>query len=110
MVYEFEHDGSAEEALEVVFARFNSGSGQECEAFLKSGARSLSVNDFVRLDDQWWQCMSMGWEKVSPEYVHAVESRVSDYLFHYPHASPWQALGEVMDFINGIAQAIEDAK
>ena len=45
-------DGKDIEVLEKVFAMFNGGSGRECKIFLDSGCRSMSVNDFVCINDR----------------------------------------------------------
>lgn len=65
--------------LEEIFAAFNHGSGRECELFLKNKMRSLSVNDFVRVNTQWYQCKSVGWEKVTEEYVDHLEKEVVEH-------------------------------
>ena len=57
------------EVLELMFGWFNVGSGSECQMFLDRHSRSLSVNDFVRLNDEWFQCRSLGWEKVDDSLV-----------------------------------------
>ena len=44
-----------------VFAAWNCGSGQECDMFLRSQVRSLSVGDFVAIDGSWYKCEPMGW-------------------------------------------------
>jgi hypothetical protein len=40
--------------------------------FTENKIRSLSVGDFVSLDGEWWQCVSMGWKKVSERRVKEV--------------------------------------
>ena len=57
------------EVLELMFGWFNHGSGSECQMFSERKGRSLSVNDFVRLNDEWFQCRSMGWDKVDDSLV-----------------------------------------
>ena len=52
------------QVLEKVFGWFNSGSGEEHQDFLKSKCRSFSVNDFVKLNGEWFQCRSSGWDLV----------------------------------------------
>lgn len=51
--------------LEEVFAQWNSGSGRECKYFLSRKCRSLSVGDFVSVNDTWYRCDAVGWKKVS---------------------------------------------
>jgi len=57
------------EVLEMLFGWFNHGSGSECQMFLERGIRSLSVNDFVRLNNEWFQCRSVGWDRVDDSLV-----------------------------------------
>jgi len=78
--------------LEEVFGMFNHGSGDECELFLKNKLRSLSV---VRVDDQWFQCKSVGWKEVTNEYVDQLEKDVVENKNFEPHG-PWSALQDVM--------------
>lgn len=73
--------------LEEVFAAFNHGSSRECELFLKSKMRSLSVNDFVRLNTQWYQCRSVGWEKVTEEFVDELEKAVVSHPMFNLHGA-----------------------
>lgn len=65
-----------EVVLEEIFAAFNHGSGKESKLFLESKMRSLSTNDFVRINTQWYQCKSVGWEKVTEEFVDEIEKEV----------------------------------
>jgi len=60
---------SRSQVLELMFGWFNHGSGSECQMFLGRKCRSLSVNDFVRLNNEWFQCRSMGWDKVDDSLV-----------------------------------------
>lgn len=55
--------------LEEIFGQWNGGSGMECDIFNKSHCRSLSVGDYVKVDDQWYRCAGMGWKKVSQDDV-----------------------------------------
>lgn len=64
-----ELDMTRSDVLENVFGWFNNGSGEECDEFTKRQCRSLSVNDFVRLNDEWFQCRSVGWDKVDDALV-----------------------------------------
>jgi hypothetical protein len=83
------------EILEYVFAAFNYGSGMEHPEFLKHRTRSLSVNDFVRVGNQWYQCMSMGWEPRDDQFVDDLESRVVNHPMYKEHG-PWFALSDIM--------------
>jgi hypothetical protein len=87
--------GPASEVLEAVFAWFNAGSQVECDYFLGNRMRSLSVNDCVKVDGQWYQCMSVGWKPVTNDYVHDLHREV----IQHPHSrlhSAWSALNEIM--------------
>jgi hypothetical protein len=57
------------QVLEKVFGWFNTGSGEEHQDFLKSKCRSFSVNDFVKLNGEWFQCRSSGWDLVEESLV-----------------------------------------
>lgn len=70
-------DGAShEDILERVFAEWNAGSRRECEAFVNSRVRSLSVNDIVGIDGCYYQCASAGWVQVSVGYVIELEQAV----------------------------------
>ncbi len=87
-------DSSELELLDDVFAWFNMGSNQERTDFLEARKRSLSVNDFVHIDRNWYQCASMGWTKVEFDYVMEI---VCETCFHSLFVqSPWCALDRVM--------------
>lgn len=81
--------------LEEVFAQFNHGSGKESELFLKSGMRSLSKHDCVRVDGQWYQCLSMGWGEVTEQFVDELEKKVVSHSLFTLHGA-WFCLSEVM--------------
>jgi len=81
--------------LEYVFAMFNHGSGFEAKEFLELKTRSMSVNDTVRVGDQWYQCTSCGWNEISNDRVEELERRVVDHPSFDEHG-PWFALSEVM--------------
>lgn len=84
-----------EALLEQVFAWFNNGSGQECAMFLESKMRSLSVNDCVRLDGQWYQCRVVGWEKVSEQFVDDLEREVVQHPLFTINGC-WFCLNDIM--------------
>jgi hypothetical protein len=90
-----EADFPTEDILEMVFARFNNGSGMEYKDFLDSRLRSLSVNDIVGVDGRLFQCQSSGWKEVDEQYVAALEDEVRNNLWFVSHG-PWFALSEVM--------------
>ena len=81
--------------LEEIFGMFNHGSGHECELFLKSKMRSLSVNDFVRVNTQWYQCRSVGWEAVTEEYVDELEKAVVSHPAYNLHGG-FYCLDQIM--------------
>ena len=88
------NDMSTHDILERVFAEWNHGSGVECELFVYSGMRSLSVNDIVCVNGKYFQCASFGWNEVSPEYVNELEKAVATHPRRWDGA--WFALNEVM--------------
>ena len=96
--------GEAKDVVEQVFAMFNAGSSQECFQFLDSQARSMSVNDFIRVDDTWYQCCSAGWRVVTREYINNVVELVESQLNPLT-SSPWSVLNEIVGygFVNGDA-------
>lgn len=57
--------------------------------------RSLSVNDCVRVNNQWYQCASIGWKAVSEEYVDQLEKDVVNHKSFAEHG-PFFALNEIM--------------
>jgi hypothetical protein len=88
------NDMSTADILERVFAEWNHGSGMECEMFVKSKKRSLSVNDIVCVNGTYFQCANFGWHEVSPEYVNALEKEVANHPSRVEGA--WFALMDVM--------------
>lgn len=90
-----ESDLETNDILEMVFAKFNNGSGMECEQFINSAIRSLSVNDIVCVNGKFFQCLPCGWEEVSTEYVNELEEEVENYP-RLAFCGPYFALYEVM--------------
>lgn len=80
--------------LEQIFAEFNAGSGQECSEFLDAHIRSLSVNDFVKIEENWYQCKSIGWYPVTREFVTTVVEKTENGIT--PLNSAWSSLNAVM--------------
>ena len=105
-IWEDTERGNAE-ILEKVFAWFNHGSGSECDEFLAAKTRSLSVNDFVRIGSQWYQCLSVGWKAVTEEYVEKVEGMVCDHPKLREHGE-WYCLDHTMRLLNKLAKAKEN--
>ena len=89
------NDLSVEDNLERVFAEWNHGSGMECQLFIESKKRSLSVNDIVAVNGVYYQCKSVGWKEVTAEYVNQLEKEVAVHPFRFVHGA-WFALSEVM--------------
>lgn len=88
-----------EELLQQLFDQFNDGSRHECEEFKACPqCRSLSSNDFIRLDEQWYQCKSVGWEAVTPKFVQDIDLKVRQHPLFM--TSPWVALDRVMFALN----------
>lgn len=85
---------TVERVLETVFNEWNYGSGVECEQFVRSKKRSLSVNDIVCVNGAYFQCASMGWTPVDIAYVDDLEKSVA--LSKYRDTSAYMALSEVM--------------
>lgn len=85
------------EALEQIFAWFNAGSGNEHRLF--KAMRSLSVGDFVGIDRQWFQCLSIGWRNVSFDFVRkiedAVQHRMNVAVANNKQESPWFILNSM---------------
>jgi hypothetical protein len=52
-----------EAVLDVIFAGFNNGSGREWNLFRFSHIRSMSVEDMVAIDGNWYECDHCGWKK-----------------------------------------------
>jgi len=89
---------SPENALERVFDQFNHGSGQECWQFTNAKIRSLSVFDFVRIDQQWYQCVPVGWKEATLQDLQELEDAVDEEMKKQPsyQQSAWAAIQEVM--------------
>lgn len=85
---------TVERILETVFNEWNNGSGVECEQFLRSKKRSLSVNDIVCVNGVYFQCVPVGWKQVDSAYVDDLEKAVA--LSKYRNTSAYMALSEVM--------------
>jgi hypothetical protein len=88
-------DGTDHEILERVFGLFNSGSGIEHPEFMKHRMRSLSVNDFVRVNGNWYQCMSVGWKERDDKFVDQIEAAVVNHPL-YAEYGEWFTLDRVM--------------
>jgi hypothetical protein len=80
--------------LEQIFAEFNCGSGQECSEFIDARVRSLSVNDFVGIEGNWYQCRSVGWESVTREFVNDTVEMTEEGINRLNSA--WSSLSDLM--------------
>ena len=89
------HTDDVKEILEVIFAMWNGRSGGESQDFVRARVRSLSVGDFVKVDDQIFQCLSFGWNEVSQERVDDFTKKVEDHPDFKIHGG-WVAMSEVM--------------
>jgi hypothetical protein len=82
--------------LQQIFDEFNDGSTHACEEFkAQKECRSFSAFDFVRLNEQWYQCQSVGWEAVTQEFVEEIDRKVREHPLFLVHGS-WVALDRVM--------------
>lgn len=81
--------------LESIFAGFNGGSQEEWPIFLESRLRSLSVHDFVFVNNQWYQCASVGWQPVTADYVADIEKQVKEHK-QFDNFNAWFCLNDVM--------------
>lgn len=68
---EVEDDMDDDCILETIFSWCNHGSRKECQAFLDSKLRSLSVGDYVTIgtcfsDARKYRCESQGWSALLP--------------------------------------------
>jgi hypothetical protein len=91
-LYEDGFTGDDKKDLEIIFDRFNCGSGNESPNF--RSMRSLSTNDFVKLDTRIYQCKSVGWKRVLPSFVAEIDRRVREHPDF--NESAWIALDRVM--------------
>ena len=89
-----EGDHTDDDLLEMVFAQWNHGSGMECDQFISSKKRSLSVNDIVCVNGNYYQCASFGWNEVTSDYVKELEHAVENHPSRREGA--WFALNDVM--------------
>jgi hypothetical protein len=87
-------DMSSADILERVFAEWNDGSGQECEMFIRSQKRSLSVGDVVCVNGRYHMCKSFGWKEITAEEVNELENAVSNHPNRI--RGSWFALNDVI--------------
>jgi len=87
-------DMSTADILERVFAEWNHGSGRECEMFINSKKRSLSVGDVVCVNGRYHMCKSFGWKEITAEEVNELENAVSNHPNRI--RGSWFALNDVI--------------
>ena len=80
--------------LEQVFAEWND-SPLAGKMFIQARVRSLSVNDIVSVNGVFYQCKSIGWTEVSPEYVSELIKEVKSHPFRKEHGA-WIVLNDIM--------------
>jgi hypothetical protein len=80
--------------LEEVFGQWNDSPFQS-QLSKESRVRSMSVNDFVSVNGVFYQCQSIGWTEVTPEYVSEIIKEVRSHPFRKEHGA-WISLNDVM--------------
>lgn len=91
------HDLADEYILERMFREWNHGSQHESKQFISNKTRSLSVNDIVKVNGHYYQCLSFGWKQVTDQYVRELESDVMRLMMSNPtRYDAYFALNEVM--------------
>ena len=80
--------------LEQVFAEWND-SPLAGKMFIQARVRSLSVNDIVSVNGVFYQCKSIGWTEVSPEYVSELIKEVKSHPFRKERGA-WICLNDIM--------------
>lgn len=97
MPFDEECSESNSEALEQIFDWFNGGIGVEHRLF--KSMRSLSSGDFVGIDRQWYQCLGIGWRKVSFDFVRKIEDEVQKRMtaakMNNKQEFPWFILNQL---------------
>ena len=76
------------EVLKKVFAQWNYGSGLECETFLNTFVRSLSVNDVVIVDGVYYQCGLFGWDIITKKDYEDLCEEVRKSQYNNPPTMP----------------------
>ena len=84
---EHSEGATVEEILEKTFEGFNAGSPNEHPEFIRQRCRSLSVGDFVNVNDTWYCCESMGWRKCRGGEAYDFSSQV----LRHPKFNEWGA-------------------
>ena len=78
---------SVNQILERVFEGFNGGSPNEHPEFIRRKCRSLSVGDFVNVNDTWYCCESIGWRECMPGEAYDFSRQV----LSHPNFNEWGA-------------------
>ncbi len=57
----YEEELTDHEVLDIVWAQWNAGSGQESQDFKKANCRSMMVGDYVCINGTWHEVLKYGW-------------------------------------------------
>lgn len=87
--------GSTTSLLETMFEWCNHGSGKEHPDFINAKVRSMCPGDFVQIDSDWYQCLSIGWRSVSSQFVSDVLLKIGSLMILNPTISAYEALTEL---------------
>lgn len=79
---------------ERAFEEWNSGSGNECKEFKDNHVRSLSVGDFVKINNHIFKCEPSGWNEVTTEYLSNFIDKVKNHSDF--KKLPWKALMDIL--------------
>lgn len=66
--------------LEDIFDQWNAGSSRECQEFIDSNQRSLSVNDFVTIDGIPYRCNALGWKQLPKNYISELDALINKFV------------------------------
>lgn len=91
---QFEDATSVWAVLDEVFGQWNDSPFQS-KLSKESNVRSLSVNDFVSVNGVFYQCQSIGWTEVSPEYVSGLVLEVRNHPYRRERGA-WICLNDIM--------------
>lgn len=94
-MYNINSDNCHDDILFDIFNEWNDGSGCECEVFKNFRVRSMSVGDVVGINNHWYQCMPIGWKKISVAEVLQLETDVQNHPLY--KQGPWFALKQVLE-------------
>ncbi len=72
-------------------------SNNECTTFLDSQIRSFSNNDFMKVDDKYYQYTVFGMKEVTEEFVNLIEDKIKNHEHVKQKNDYFWAKLEVMD-------------